>query len=314
MSTTFKKYLESKGQSNSGIEGHYRHLSYFLNWCEDENIESEEATYSEIIGYIKHLQKRKTRGEAARTIKQRTVQVYINSLKHYFTWLIKREVREDSPTRNLDIKGIKRQYLYDIFKKQELESLYEAFEVPNENDPNKNKNWFKTSVLASKRNKVILGLMIWQGLGTMELGKLNVKDLKLREGKIYVPGSRRSNERELKLEAHQVLDLMEYTLQIREGILKLNNKESEKLFVSAGESDRFSNIMQKLMQKLNKQNSRITSTNQIRASVITHWLKNLNLREVQYMAGHRYVSSTESYLINDLDDLQEDISKFHPIG
>jgi integrase/recombinase XerD len=32
------------------------------------------------------------------------------------------------------------------------------------------------------------------------------------------------------------------------------------------------------------------------------------------MAGHRYVSSTEAYLVNDMDDLQEDINKYHPIG
>ena len=52
---------------------------------------------------------------------------------------------------------------------------------------------------------------------------------------------------------------------------------------------------------------------QVRTSVITHWLKQYNLREVQYMAGHRYVSSTEAYLVNQIDDLQADIDKFHPI-
>ena len=38
-----------------------------------------------------------------------------------------------------------------------------------------------------------------------------------------------------------------------------------------------------------------------------------NLREVQYMSGHKFVSSTEAYLVNDLEDLQEDIAKYHPI-
>jgi integrase/recombinase XerD len=68
------------------------------------------------------------------------------------------------------------------------------------------------------------------------------------------------------------------------------------------------------LPKLKKLNRNIESVQQIRTSVITHWLKHYNLREVQYMAGHRYVSSTEAYLINDLDDLQEDINKYHPIG
>ena len=61
-------------------------------------------------------------------------------------------------------------------------------------------------------------------------------------------------------------------------------------------------------------NSKVVSFNHIRTSVITHWLKIHNLRQTQYMAGHRFVSSTEAYLINDLDDLQEEIARFHPIG
>jgi len=302
---TFKKYLESKGHSHRSITSHQKHLCYFLNWCEDENTEPEQATYSEIIGYIHYLQKR--------NVKQITVQGYINSTRHYYNWLIKREIREDNPARNIAIKGVKRKSLYDIIKMPELENLYHCFEIPDANAKNRNQNWYKASILTSRRNKVILGLMIWQGLGTGELAKLETKDLKLREGKIYIAGSRRSNERELKLEAHQVLDLMEYTLQTRKEIVELSGKQSEQLFVSIGESDRFNNIMQKLMKKLNGQNPGITSAKQIRTSVITHWLKNHNLRQVQYMAGHRYVSSTESYLVNDLDDLQEDIAKFHPI-
>jgi len=31
------------------------------------------------------------------------------------------------------------------------------------------------------------------------------------------------------------------------------------------------------------------------------------------MASHRFISSTKAYLINDIEDLQEDINKYHPI-
>ena len=304
---TFIKYLESKGFANNTVESVYGDVIPFINWCEEENIEAEQATYTEILSYIKYIQKR--------GIKQRTVQVYTGSIKHYFSWLIKREIREDNPIRSINIKGVKRQYLYDILKKQELEILYENFEIPTAaTSKHKNQNWFKASQLTSRRNKVILGLMIWQGLGTRELSKLEVKDLKLRDGKIYIKGSRRSNERELKLESHQVLDLMEYQLQTRKELLELTKKQTEQLFLSVGDSNRFANMMGKLLKKLNKQNGRIKNVKQIRASVITYWLKNHNLREVQDMAGHRYVSSTEAYLVNDLEGLQEDIEKFHPIG
>lgn len=304
-SNSFKNYLVEKGLAEASVNAVYKDLVMFMNWTEDEHIECEQTTYVELLSYIKYLQKR--------GLKQRTVQIYIGSLKHYFNWVGSRQLRKDNPAHNLNIKGVKRQYLYAILKKRELEQLYESFEIVEEQEEYKNQNWFKASQLVSKRNRVILGLMIWQGLGTRELGKLTQKDLKLREGKIYIQGSRRSNEREMKLESVQILDLMEYTLQTRKELLELTGKETELLFVSSGASNEFRSIMSKLMQKLKKQNPRITSSKQIRASVIVGWLKNYNLREVQQMAGHRYVSSTESYLINDLDDLQEDITKFHPI-
>ena len=138
--------------------------------------------------------------------------------------------------------------------------------------------------------------------------------MKLREGIIYIKGSRRSNERELKLEAHQILDIMEYQLKTRVEILAISKQETEQLFVGIGGGNNFSNIMTKLIQKLQEQNSSIQNIKQIRASVITNWLQHYNLREVQYRTGHRYVSSTETYLVNDLEGLQEDIAKFHPIG
>jgi len=306
MEKTFKKYLESKGQSESTRNRFFKDVMMFINWTEDERIESEFTTYRELLSYIQYLK--------IREVKQRTVQLYINSLKHYFSWCVERNLITENPTRNINIKGVKRIYLYDVLKKNELELLLNSFENKNEEEKekNKNQNWFKVSELVSKRNKVILGLMIYQGLGASELGKLELKDVKLREGLVFIAGGRKSNEREMKLESVQILDLMEYTLHVRQEILNLNNKTSDCLFVSNGVSNEFRSIMSKLMQKIRKKNPRITSSKQIRASVITGWLKNYNLREAQYLAGHKFVSSTEAYLINDFEDLQEDIGKYHP--
>jgi integrase/recombinase XerD len=296
MEKNFKKYLESKGRSKQSIDKYYSHLIEFIHWCENQQIEPEQATYTEVLSYIQNLQKR--------GIKQRTIQVYLNSLQHYFIWLVKLDIRADYPTKNIKIQGVKRQHLYDLFKKTELETIYENIKIPEEEN---------LCQLTTKRDKVIFGLMIWQGIGSYELARIQTEDLKLREGIIQIPGGRKSNPRTLKLEAPQMLDMMEYTLQIRNELLKLNHKTSQCLIVSSGTSDKVGNILQQLFRKLKVQNPRVKSLKQIRASVITYWLRNHNLREVQYMAGHRFVSSTESYLINDLDDLQEDISKYHPI-
>lgn len=303
---TFRAYLQSIGLSENTIDTAYNELSYYLNYCEDQGIEPEETTRGDILLYIKHLK--------GRELKQITLQHYINSLKHYFDWEMKKGGLSVNPTQHIEIKGVKRMHLYDIIKYPELESLYKTFNIPDEKGAGHRQNWYRISILSAKRNRVMLGLMIWQGITTAELNKLSVSDLKLREGKICIPGSRKSNERELKLESLQVLDLMEYIMKVREELLEINQKKSEQLFISSAGNNNLHNSTHKLIKKLGEMNSKVTSAKQIRASVIIYWLKNYNLREVQYMAGHRYVSSTENYLINDMEDLTDEITKYHPIG
>ena len=91
-------------------------------------------------------------------------------------------------------------------------------------------------------------------------------------------------------------------------------KSSEALFVSVGSGSALNNTLNKLLQQITKLEPKVKTLQQLRASVITAWLKTHNLREAQHMAGHRYVSSTEAYLINDLEGLAEDVARFHPIG
>jgi integrase/recombinase XerD len=301
----FVEYLLLKGYSLSTIERYVKDSIKFTQWSAQENIPIEQVSYSDVLYYIQNK-----RGK----IKQASISKTVNSIKHYYNYLQLKEIVKDNPTQQIQIKGIKRKILYNVLSKQELESLFNNFEIPTEESKNKNQNWYASSILTKKRNKVMLGLMIYQGLNGQELGNLKEADLKLREGKIYIAGTRKSNERTLKLEAHQVLDMMEYTLQVRPQLVTLNKKTSLMLFTNSQGGSSFHNVIAYLIKYLKKQNSKIQNVQQIRTSVITHWLKQYNLREVQYRAGHRYVSSTEAYLVNDLDGLQEDIAKFHPIG
>lgn len=299
----FVDYLLGKGFSLSTLKGYVNDVLRFTKWLKQENVELQTVTYADVLHYIQCSK--------AKTNKQNK-SIRINSVKHYFSYLISIGVFENNPASAIIIRGTKRKTLYNILSKQELENIYHSFTFKKD-EKQQNQNWYKSTLLTYQRNKIILGLIIYQGLNPTDLGILKLKDLKLREGKIFIPGTRRSNQRELTLEAVQILDLMEYTLKTREQILKEHNKESDNLILSAGKGNKINNLLNNLIKKLRIQNKNIVNYKQIRTSVITHWLKSHNLRQVQYMAGHRYVSSTESYFINDLDSLSEDITKFHPL-
>lgn len=300
----FTEYLLQKGYSNTTIESFCSDVKKFKAWTEKENIEIENIHYNDITSYLKSFT----------GIAQHTKGCYLRGVKQYFNYLIRKEERTDNPAEFIQLKGIKRKTLYDILNRQELDKLYSSYTLPDEESKDKNQNWFKAKVLAQKRNKVILGLMLYQSLDSRDLKLLTVQDIKLREGKVFIPGTRRSNERELKLEALQIIDLMEYILKTRNEIIQLTGRQTEQLFISIGTSERFNNIMVYLVKRLQQLNKKVISVKQLKASVIVHWLKLYNLRQVQYMAGHRYVSSTEGFLVNEMDGMIEDIEKYHPIG
>ncbi len=57
-----------------------------------------------------------------------------------------------------------------------------------------------------------------------EAVKLETKDIKLKEGKIDVLGGVRRNGRMMQLEAHQVLEMYDYILQVRPELEQMKPK------------------------------------------------------------------------------------------
>ena len=293
----FAEYLILKGFSTQTQESIKSTVKRFASWSQEQNIELQNIGYNDIVAHVNYCKKLGN--------KQRTLQVTVGCIKHYYNFLINENEAQENPCTNVDIKGIKRKILYETFAPEKLESIYKTY---NHQRPSTGIG----SNLTLKRNKIILGLIIYQGIRTEELSRLTVNDIKLREGKLFIAGARRTDERELTLEAHQLYDLMDYIGETRKMILALTGKNTDALFLSLGSGDKFHNIMDKMIKQLKKQNSKIKNVKQLRASVITNWLKVHNIRKVQHLAGHRFVSSTEAYQANNMDDLKEDVNKYHP--
>lgn len=306
----FINYLQSQGKSQSTIKHYNTYILDFLSYLDRDNTEVENATAKEVLSYLNVLQKRGQENQ--------TRNIRLNVIKQYFNWQIDRGTRADNPISHLKIRGTKHKKLYPILSKQELEQIYTKYEVPTEKHKKSKCNWFTSYKLSKQRNKSILSLLINQALTTAEVSRIDFNDLKLREGEIYIKGTRNSNERSLKLKSNQIMDLMDYNYQVRPELLNYQeNPNTTQLFLSvpsAGQSKATESlqIWKGLSKEVKSNNPKLINFKQVRTSVITLWLKQYNLRQVQYMAGHRYVSSTESYLVNQTEDLQKDIDQFHP--
>jgi len=284
----FKDYLQELGNSQNTIRQKSNYAGYFLTWLESEHLKPEETRYNDLLNFIDYC---KLEEKSKKHINSK-----LRSIRNFYEYLKKQNPNIINPALNLHLKGIKQKLPSNIISFDRLENLYQSFETTTNRD---------------KRNKVILGLLIYQGLTTEELHQLETNHLKLKKGKIYVPGNRRRNSRTLTLKPFQILELYEYETKVR---LKLLQQETEQLFISMEGNTELKNSLHHLFRAIRKTYPGILNPKQIKASVITYWLKNYNLRQVQYFAGHKYVSSTERYQLNNLDKLQSRLEKYHPLN
>ena len=249
----------------------------------------ESIDYKTFLKYVEELKKT--------GIKTRTLQSYIGNLKIYFKYLQEENFRADNPIENINIKGTIKTVLGNLLTADELEDLYYSYET-------------KDNDLARKRNKIIIGLLVYQGLQSKELQHLKEEHIELYKGKIHIPRTKRTNGRTLELKPWQLMEMMEYIQQIRPKIVP---KGEENLFTSSYGNTNINNVIKKISEELKLINYSYQNAIQIRNSVIVNWLKIHNLRKTQYLAGHRYISSTERYKQDNLESLHEMINSFHPI-
>ncbi|PVD49304.1 hypothetical protein DC498_25720 [Terrimonas sp.] len=219
-------------------------------------------------------------------ITKRSVHNILCIVRHYCNYLISESKRTDNPAAGVFIKGLVRKLPTNLLSIEELEELYKQYSI-------------QLSVNASK--KIMLGLMIYQGVTVGEIMRLQHHHFKLKDGKVFINGTKRTNERVLHLHAIQIPMLQEY--------LKFKSPS----FGGVGEAG-INNRLQYMFKQLKQLNANVINAKQIRSSVITEWLRKNHLRQVQYMAGHKYVSSTIRYQANNLDDLQSELERHHPMS
>lgn len=285
MEKDFESYLKGEKLKEATIEQHVRQVRYFLCWLADSYLLMAEVGQPEILRYVDALW-----GEG-RTANQ--VNRALLSLRYWFGYLNKQDIAQGNPASGLQVKGAVRSIPTGLLERNELDNLYESYAVKDDR---------------THRNKIILGLLVYQALTLEELETLRPEHLKLREGKITIPETTTNAGRTLELKPFQILDLQEYILVIRPRIQK-----SERLFTGRNNLENLKNTLLHLCHALRRINPKVKHATQLRQSVITEWLKEKGLRQVQYMAGHRYVSSTERYLTTNLEDLRDALNKHHPL-
>jgi len=309
----FTAYLESKNLTVKTIATRIKYVEQFFAQTKKEDVQISKA---DVLDFLEFL-KTKNLGNAYR-------RHYLDALNSYFVFLCEAGFIAKNPCLLLKIRGVKRKTLYRIYTTEELDNIFDNYYLLfvrnfTPNGTNMPQKWQKQWVLSKERNALLLSVLLNQGVKTGEVEKIEMDDLDLIKATIKIHGTKRSNCRTLPLKASQIGLFMNYLQNVRPQLLQYHTTEPKNLFFPIaknnpkGATDRvLNNVFHALTNQLKTIDKQFLNLKQVRVSVITNWLKTEGLRKTQYLAGHRYTSSTENYLPNNLDNLVDDINKLHP--
>lgn len=289
---SFEYYLRDCHLAKRTIEENIKDIKRFCEWAREAfslpltggdggGLGIDRMNYNELLLYVQHLKQA--------SLSVQTINIRINSIRKYYDHLKEEGEIEKNPARHLFIKGKVQRVTENPLTWTELETLYHGYEQ------------YSKEREYHFRNLTMLGLLIWQGVHSGELVKMEVGHVKINSGTVYIPSTRRSSSRELKLEAKQIIVLHSY--------LNALPASQEKLFEGS-----LRNWINRLIDELRGINPQIKNAQHIRASVILHWIRMYGKRQVQYMAGHKYISSTQNYEVQELDSLTDLLARHHPFS
>jgi site-specific recombinase XerD len=252
-----------------------------------------KAVYKDITSYVGALRKR------YRSVA--TLNRILAAIKVYYDYLCDAGIRNDNPAKSVLLKDQRTRdiQLQDLFTTDELELLLHTKERYNNLD---------------YRNKVLISLLVYQGLHPAEMEALKVEDINLEAGTIYIRSTPKTSGRELSLRPNQILLFYQYFREIRPKLL--NGNPCNAVLIGLRNEPMKGEDITKHVKRIYKgiYPGREINAQTIRQSVIANLLKQgHDISVVQGFAGHKYPSTTERYKQSEIETLQAAVQKYHPL-
>lgn len=311
----YKDYLIEIGLS-PGEKGRNQvtmcnHIETYENWLTKRGLDVQTAAYKDLMDHIGYLQNPATADGQGKSIHR--VNHVLRSISHYYDYKGLPNIAQTTRMR-----GVPRTQPQGLLTEEDLQELYESYyPEPHTRPSARRKNNYHHT------DKLILGLLIYQALDMAEFMKIELQDVQLEKGMIYIKSGRQKKERYVPLKANQVLSLDRY---MRETRPKLANAESDKPCLSAAklfspQADNYEllHYQFRLLSIKMKAHAKdymdieLNKLGQLRQSRIAIWVREEGIRKAQYLAGFRNVASAERYQKASLEDLKQALSEYHPL-
>lgn len=292
-SKAFLNYLEKeKKVSENTLMAYSRDINSFEKYLEKHKTSVEEATQTDVLGYIMSLNKS---GRSRATTNRK-----LASLRAAYAYLIKKGHVSADPTYGIKTPRAERKEL-DYLTLAEVETL---LSLPDDS-------------IKGKRDKAILEVLYGTGIRVMELIDLNLMDLNFQMGYLQCSGSH-GKHRIVPIGSYAKDALSIYVEESRAALLRgeeQKNSEDRPLFINYM-GERFTRQgLWKVLRTYGKKagmEGRITP-HILRTSFAVHMVQNgADLRTLQELLGYDDMQAMQVYLTISNSKIKDVYDQTHP--
>ncbi len=293
-------WMQVCNYSSATIQGRGFCLDLFIRWCYDQGITLvSEVTRPVLDRYLAYLytycSKRRKQKLHVLTLRQR-----IGLLRSYFRWLTKNDTISYNPASTLVLPKYSHRLPAPLLSVAEVEQI---LNVPNLDTP------------LGLRDRAILELLYSSGIRRQELLGLTIQDVDLERGILIVMEGKGKKDRYVPVTERACRWLGKYLTQARPMLSKPGRHRNFLFLTKGGTPFTSPAVLSTMVRKLINQSpvSQKGACHLFRHTMATLMLENgADVRYIQEILGHAYISSTQIYTHVSLSKLQQVHALTHP--
>lgn len=281
---------EEKGLTCNTLESYTRDMEQFIQYLDNNNMSDlTKVNKTIIITYLLYLQKS---GKASSTISRN-----LASIRCFYQYLLNKDLIKEDPTLNLKSPKPEKKSP-SILTKEEVNLLLLQPKTDN----------FK-----GIRDKAMLELLYATGIRVSELVALDLDNLDLDSGYLYIRESE-NNDRTIPIGTYALEYLSHYIKNYREKVLR--DKEEKAVFLNFSGGRLTRQGFWKIIRQYAKESGidKNITPHTLRHSFAVHLLQNgADIKTVQELLGHSDISTTQMYYFATENEKIKDVyKKAHP--
>ncbi len=274
----FERHLQRINYAKGTVVSAVNSTKDYLIYLEENQIKLIQTNTKDIKDYFDFLETR-TNKNSGLGLSMSYLKKIKTDLSLFYEFLNLTQTENYSQPIFPNIRGIKT--VPTVLSKEEIQKL---FSICDES-------------LLGKRNKALLSIYYGCGLRRQEGTNLNIEDLDLNKGSVFISKSKTHHQRNVPINKSMLVILEDYLFNVREKLIDKSESQTALLVTEKGNrisKESVSYILQKLLTQAKIKTK--ASPHTIRHSIATHLLQSgMKLENIALFLGHKSLDSTQVY-------------------